>query len=125
MALDAAGRIGKEETMDHVVAGVANGVEQDPRLCALIPKLAILPRPELALQEIHEKHHQRHVSHAGYHHLADVLRPSCRDPDQGGEFSLQRVPGEVDEADAGEVLVIEAGPLASRQRRIFEHLTHL
>ena len=57
--------------------------------------------------------------------VADVLRPPGGDPDQGSEFSFERIPGEIDESDAGQMLVVEAGPLASRQRRVFEQLTNL
>src|SRR5271166_1696354 len=50
ISFNPAGRVSKEETVNQVIAGVTNGVEKDPRLCALIPNPAIVSRLEILLQ---------------------------------------------------------------------------
>ncbi len=118
-------RVTEEESVDHVVAGIADGVEKDARQRALLPNPAIVFLAQFLLEEIDEERNEGDVAHAGDHQFADVLAPPCCDPDQGSEFSFERIPGEVDESDAGEMLVVETCPLPSRQWRVFEHLTHL
>src|SRR5208337_773328 len=113
-------RIEMEEAVDQVVAGVANGVVKDPGLRAVLPYAAIVLPFELLFEEVDEERDERHVPHARDHQFADLLLPSGRHPDQRRELSFERVPCEIDESDACEVLVVEPGPLPSRQWRVFE-----
>ena len=113
-------RVAVVERVDHVIAGGADFVEQDPRLRAMIPKPAVLFFLELVLQEIDEQRRERDVSQTGQYDFADLRRPPGRDPNQGCELSFKRIPGEINKSDTRKMLVIEPRPLSSRQWRVLE-----
>ena len=121
MALHPLRRVAEKKTMHDVVARFPDLVEQGAGLRRLIGQPTIGPVAELLLQEIGEQLDERDVAHACNHQFADVLVPAGGHPDERGEFSLERVPAEVDETDAGEMFVVETGPLPSRHRGVDEH----
>ena len=113
-------RVAVVESVDHVIAGGADFVEQDPRLRAMIPKQSVVFSLELVLQEIDEQRYERDVSQTGQHNFADLRRPPSRDPNQGCELSFKGIPGEIDKSDTRKMLVIEPSPLSPRQWRVLE-----
>ncbi len=82
-------RVAVVESVDHVIAGGADFVEQDSRLRAMIPQQTVVFSFELVLQEIDEQRHKRDISQTGQYDFADLRRPASRDPNQGCELSFK------------------------------------